>query len=206
MNTIKGTYCSRDLPIGDALRGWITCIDRLTKSWQTRKDLPWWYNERADLSTLSAAIWLSGGTSIEEFQSDKRKISKTTGNLAGRYLGRIDFLFTLNGQHYVAEAKESWSSAVSRNPTHRIRKRLADAQSDIRKVRSYRDRKIAIVFVKPTIPTSNRRQARQLIDRWMDTVQAVEVDAKAWYFPDSALTLRWGKLLCPGVLMLIKER
>jgi hypothetical protein len=208
MKAIKGIDCTKALPMERILRKWLRCIARVTESWAQFKDLPWWYNERADISVLAGAVWKSGELAVEEFVSEKRRISRNTGKLSRRYKGRIDFYFSVKGQHFIAEAKDCWSGAgdESTDPTFRIGKRLQAALSDIKKVKSYGDRQLAILFVKPVLPAKKRKNAARLIKRWLGLVRKMEFDAVAWYFPESARRIKWKNRLYPGVMILIKER
>ena len=36
---------------------WIAVLDRLAFEWREDPGYPWWYNERASVSTLAAAVW-----------------------------------------------------------------------------------------------------------------------------------------------------
>jgi len=207
MKAIRGCLCAKTLPMERILMKWLNCIARVADSWVQFGDLPWWYNERADISILAGAVWKSGELAIEEFVSEKRRISRNTGNLSRRYTGRIDFYFSVKGQHFIAEAKDCWSGAgdESTDPTFMIGKRLESALSDIRKVKSYGDRKLAILFAKPQLPVK-KKDAERLIRRWLKLVRTMETDAIAWYFPDNARRIKWNNRLYPGVVLLIKER
>lgn len=44
-------------------------------------DYPHWYSERPHVSLLAAAVWLSGGTALEEYRTTKTKGGK---NKSGR--------------------------------------------------------------------------------------------------------------------------
>lgn len=208
MVTIKGVDCSKSLPMERILRKWLYAIARVTESWIQFGDLPWWFNERADLSILAGSIWKANEVAVEEFVSEKRRISPSSGKLSRRYSGRIDFYFSVKNQHFIAETKDCWSGAgdESTDPTFRIGKRLDAALADIRKVKSYGDRKLAILFAKPMIPAKKRRDAPRLIKRWLKLVRTIEADAFAWYFPENARRIKWSNRLYPGIVILIKER
>lgn len=100
MATIKGIECEKSLPVQEILRKWQRSIKQVTDAWVRYRDVPWWYNERADLSILAGGVWKSGNIAVEEFVSRKRKIARSSGKLSRRYRGRIDFYFTV-GRHHI---------------------------------------------------------------------------------------------------------
>lgn len=80
------------------------------------------------------------------------------------------------------------------------------ARQDIRKVTSYGDRKLAILFVKPSITAKKRKKIKYLINRWLKAIRTIECDAKAWFFPENARYMKWDGRLYPGVVVLISEK
>ncbi len=145
---------------------------------------------------------------MEELSSAKSRLSKNTGRLSHRYKDRLDFYFCLAGEHFIAETKECWSGAgdESTDSTYYIGKKMEPALSDIRKVKSYSDRKLAIVFAKPLIPVKKRKHAARLLKCWIRLVRTMEVDAIAWYLPINALRIKYNNRVCLGLAILIKER
>ena len=55
------------------LQAWIDGTQRYVTLFQG-DDLPYWYNERANVGVLSAAAWQAGMVALEEFQSLKYAI------------------------------------------------------------------------------------------------------------------------------------
>jgi len=66
-----------------------------------QRDFPWRYSERPLVGMLSAAVWLAGGVSLEEYWTKKKK-------LGGKSYGRIDLFFKIGGTSYIAEAKHMY--------------------------------------------------------------------------------------------------
>lgn len=65
------------------------------------KDCLYWYNERANVSVFSGAVWKSGGVALEEYSSQKGNIDNTVN-------GRVDLYFSKQAEHAIAEAKMEW--------------------------------------------------------------------------------------------------
>ena len=90
------------------IEGWGEAIDRFA-TWFKDDDVPYWYNERANISMLNAGAWLAGYVGIEEFA-----ITKGWGEQKGN--GRADLLVALapliKGDMTVSfEAKLEWMQA-----------------------------------------------------------------------------------------------
>lgn len=65
------------------------------------KDCLYWYNERANVSAFSGAVWRSGGVALEEYSSQKGNIDNTVN-------GRVDLYFSKQNNIAIAEAKMEW--------------------------------------------------------------------------------------------------
>lgn len=61
----------------------------------------YWYNERANVSVFSGAVWKSGGVALEEYSSQKGNIDNTVN-------GRVDLYFSKQTERAIAEAKMEW--------------------------------------------------------------------------------------------------
>lgn len=155
----------------DLLEEWIACTNDYIGVWDG-KDLPYWYNERANVSVLAGAAWRSGYTALEEFQA-KKKASEVDEKT-----GRND-LYITNRQHaaYI-EAKvvfpdiQKYASATAErlnlavNDAHII---IDSAEDTI---------KIGAVFVAPhnkVHPASHEK-----IDSFINSISLIDCDAVAW--------------------------
>jgi hypothetical protein len=73
-----------------------------------------WFNERAAISSLSAAVVKAGGLMVCEVSARKDKSvgtkvnEESTEKDALNNVGRIDMCFSLNGKQYLCEAKHNW--------------------------------------------------------------------------------------------------
>jgi hypothetical protein len=204
----KGVYCSRELPLHRELRAWCDLVDLTAKRWwKNGRDVPWWYNERANLSQFAAAITKAGGISFEEFSATKRKLGITTGRFKGDYSGRVDLHFeTKCRREFNAEVKAVWSGAKSVNsdPIPSIEKALGLACSDIRKFAPQGTSRIGIVFVRPYIKGVKGSEIPELVEAWLKKVWEIEASAMAWVFPKNCALGFSKSTSCPGVVVLVR--
>lgn len=74
---------------------------------QEGSDVGWWWGERPAIGLLSAAVWMAGGSTLEEYSTEKRPRSDLQGPNAtedSKY-GRADLYAQLAGEDYSVEAK-----------------------------------------------------------------------------------------------------
>ena len=69
-------------------------------------DNAYFYNERASLSILAAAIWKSNGIAIEEYTSVKRHNNEN-------FKGRVDLWFQIEDYYCLVESKQLSPSKYS---------------------------------------------------------------------------------------------
>jgi|WetSurMetagenome_2_1015567.scaffolds.fasta_scaffold447464_2 hypothetical protein len=82
------------------LEKWIEINQKYVNEFEN-KDTLYWYNERANVGTLAAAIWKSNGMAIEEYNDEKR--------LGGeKWQGRVDLFYKYNEKEIISEAKILW--------------------------------------------------------------------------------------------------
>ena len=207
MSTIRGLRCKPGFPLSHILQKWIRLNKSIAEAWSDDGDVPWWYNERAAISIFSGAVWKSGYQALEEFVDEKRKVAKKSGKFSRKYSGRVDLFLNIEGQDFIAEAKQCWSGASSEGADSlmRITKCLQRACSDIRKSRPHGQRRVALLFVVPYIRRSHIRSIDQRIQNWIKKVQSLECDASAWVFPACARRTKWEDYYCPGTAVFVKE-
>jgi hypothetical protein len=87
----------------DALVAWAE-VQRLY--WERTQDIGWWSSERASVSLLSNAIWRCEDAALQEY-GDKKQTG--AGEL---YSGRPDLYAVIQGQAYIAEAKQCYPLLV----------------------------------------------------------------------------------------------
>jgi len=188
-------------PLQNVLQEWINAIRRSGKEWLW-KDVPWWYNEQACVSTLAAAVWNAGGIALEEYSINKGKERNPLS-------GRGDLYIKIGRNEFVAEAKLLWPAA-SRNKATEIGLRLnlwlKEACDDVNNVRlESKERKLGIVFVAPYIPLSRKSEVDRIIDDWLKSVIKVKCSSLAWIFPLEARVIEHEDYIYPGVALLIRE-
>ena len=188
---------------------WWTWLNRdMAKSWKW-KDCPWWYNERASISTIAGAVWNAGGTALEEYSSKKRKGGRSA-------YGRCDLYFRIGRDEYVTEAKLCWLSAgrQARDMEGNVRYWLDEAYKDAK--RTAVDLRggetiLGILFVVPCVP---QKSEEDFLGERIKGVQEVFIDiakkekcALAWIFPRDArkMTYRGAGYIFPGTAVLIKR-
>jgi hypothetical protein len=183
------------------------CVTKeLAKSW--KNDVPWWYNERANLSVFAGGVWRSGGHAFEEFSGTKRKLRKLSGRLHGSYSGRVDMFFeTRYGDEFYLEAKacEAGAALAGHDPVLRIKQLLKSACDDVRKIHPHGYRRLGVVFVSPYIRQHSQRNLQKQISDWLWRFEKFECDAMAWAFPLSFMCGKYHGGRSPGVVAFIKE-
>ena len=76
----------------DVIKNWFGVIDDYIKYFGGN-DVPYWYNERASISTLAAAAWKSGGIALEEYSMQK-------GDEGNPRPGKCDIFIGINKRHF----------------------------------------------------------------------------------------------------------
>ena len=187
---------------------WTWLNREMAKSWKW-KDCPWWYNERASISTLAGAVWNAGGTALEEYSSKKRTGGRSTN-------GRCDLYFRIGRDEYVTEAKLCWLSAgrQARYMERNVRSWLDVACKDAKRTDSELqggETILGILFVVPCIPIKSEED---FLGERIKKVQEALIDiarkekcALAWIFPRDArkMTYRGAESIFPGTAVLIKR-
>lgn len=203
---------SHSLPfLKDAIEEWLNVVEKLANIWSW-KDVPWGYTERALLSTLAAAVWKSGGVAFEEYSTEKRPAGRRITKKKKTYTGRCDLYIKIGKREFITEAKHVWSAAgkKARNPIPKIQESLNEAVSAIKRTKSYGEERLAMVFVAPYIPTSQKTKIDEQVKNWISKIREMKYSIKylsiALFFPINGRTpMRWGKWFFPGVALLIKK-
>lgn len=164
-------------PLSPIIRGWSTAIKRYCKI-NGPTDPPYYYNERANISLLSAGAWLSGSSSLEEYGTVKGRGTDTSN-------GRSDLYIIIDNDHEcVIEAKHRWIPAPSSKD--RIKSGLRDALYDAK--RNY-DAKVSIgcTFFVVRFPASNFPDYEGAETRYIREELSIflshRADLWAWCFP-----------------------
>lgn len=143
------------------LSNWINAHKKYMNECAKYKDNAYKYNERASLSILSAAVWLSNGISIEEYGSEKITNKK-------KYKGRVDLWFKINSFETIIESKLLKKVINRRNISSlskEINKKLVEAKNDVGSTRHLGERNgYSVVFFTPIISYSNPISLNDIID------------------------------------------
>jgi hypothetical protein len=182
------------------LKNWSMLINRYCRAWGG-EDVPYYYNERANISILSASVWRAGWTALEEFGSRKR----------GKKNGRSDLYMwdPKRAMGEYVEAKQEWKITKAKNI-------ISEAMKDARKLilnKSYlnEDLFIGVAFIVPWInlkfkPTIDN-EINQIIENAIAIYNEINCDALAWTFPSNSRFASWQgepNRLYPGVLLFAK--
>lgn len=194
-------------------------------------DAPYYYNERANISTMSAAAWSAGMVCLEEYSSIKKK-SRTTQtdhkNETVDGFGRTDLYIghPTDSLEIAIEAKHMWLLKGTHGNT--ILNSLEASCSDASKNKQY-SCKAGLCFYVPVIRVDNISDTEDVTEQVIvDTKALVEKiespstwrkndasgyykpDCIAWSFPEQSLELylisqKSGKrLYYPGVIACLK--
>jgi len=198
--TIKGVWCPSLRLFRPLLNNWITANVRFVRYWQG--DLPWWYNERASISVLAGAAWMTGGLAFEEYTAPKRTGKKRHPT----YSGRVDLYLKVKEEQFIAEAKYYWSGAtsVSAATSDNLREKLKEACDGIRICPRLRQRKLGILFATPYIAKSQKTRVDELARDWVAAIRSVKCSCCAWVFPKEYRYMG-GQYVFPGAAVLIQE-
>ncbi|MCL9802366.1 hypothetical protein [Pseudomonas sp. AKS31] len=127
------------------LLSWINCVQRYIDVWDA-DDLPYWYNEQANVSILAGAAWKADWTAIEEYQV--RKIANE-GTEPYSSIGRNDLYIANENHGWSIEAKVSYVPIDNRERARtQINEKCTWAIRDANRVH-YDEPRLGAVFVAP---------------------------------------------------------
>ena len=165
------------------------------------EDNPWWYNERATLSTLAAAGWACNGVSLEEYSTEKGKHSDP-------WKGRCDFFLGMKNEFFACEAKQAWCAIgrQARNSIVKVQDGLRAACDDARKLTKQEGRRLGICFAVPYLPQRDKNHIDQQLTEWLKKINKLDYSSIAWFFPEKIRHLASERgQFHPGIAVLIKE-
>lgn len=194
--------------LAPVIKQWKVLIEKYSDV-NKSKDALYWYNERATLSTFAGAVWLSGGTVLEEFSATKINSRKKKS-------GRTDLWFKRRGKEYIVEAKQISPSMDPRKTTvaNELKKYLKEACNDAKNfvppTRHKKYIRIGVVFLTPYLSRSYRDKQKimktKIFDLQKELSQKHGYRLLAWLFPPSARKLQDTNdgLIYPGVALVAK--
>lgn len=167
-------------PLEPVLHSWITCTQRYINVWDG-DDLPYWYNEQANVSIIAGAAWKADWTAIEEYQISK---IATEANERTALIGRNDLYIADDTNGFCIEAKVAYVPID--NLTYArdwILGKCKSATADAGRL-DYNEPKLGAVFIAPYSlgDPANDEQ----IQAFQTMLQALPSDALAWNCPVKA--------------------
>jgi len=165
------------------LSKWGKINEQMFNDWKKKgraADCPWWYNERASLSTFAGAVWGCGGFVLEEYLNQKIPIDGIPQNN-----GRTDIYFQIGKHHFTAESKLWFPRRASFNS---IQSRLEKASEQNKEYRSDATR-LSILFVSPAFDADERFESQK--GKFIDLFNRYPASVKDYVFPIGAEGLKW---------------
>lgn len=183
------------------LTSWIETINNYLDYFDI-PDSPWWYNERATLSSFAAATWKADGVALEEYAIDKGKKQRSRA-------GRCDLFIGLPSFQFACEAKQAWCPIGRRayKGFVNVEEGLIDACKDARKLKNEEGRRLGICFAVPYLPVRDKDIMEKQIENWLKSIRDLEHDSIAWTFPKKTRRkiVTENGYYYPGVVAIIKE-
>jgi hypothetical protein len=170
---------------------------------ESGRDCPYWYSERPHVGLLASAVWLSGGTALEEYGTHKTKNYKLKR-------GRCDLGIRTSMAGFECEAKRLWLNVVS--PAEVLARKVKDevkrAVKDVTKLKSKKG--LALCFITPVVRESKFKELYIHCDEFIKSVRNNSCwHALIWIGVKKGLNKRQiffsGKFFYPGLLLAIKE-
>lgn len=191
MSSSSGIRISNDKlePLRPVLQAWIDNVIQYVELFDGH-DLPYWYNERANVGVLSAAAWKAGFVSLEEFQSNKFAIASAPADTSCSSAkesprtkkGRCDLYIADANKEFFIEAKVSYPSI------HNLAKcfdaGMAKIAKDKRNVGDKDSYHLSALFCAPY--AADVQAPETTIAQHLALAQAHPVDAHAWVQPKQA--------------------
>lgn len=191
---------------------WILAIERFCRL--SDGDVPYWYNERANVGVLSAAAWRAGAVALEEFQHEKIDIENfesKTADKDAKWNGRCDLWISDGKRSERVEAKFRWLNMTSDRIAEFAEVSLKQAVSDASNSKSDDGQAaVGVAFLPLSVKASKVTDEKTIelyIEETIATLRKVDADLIAWCFPirlRDYIGEQYGYQL-PGVVMLAKR-
>jgi hypothetical protein len=213
METIANYQINNKKYIGhwDALlEEWILSIERFSRI--TKEDVPYWYNERANIGVLAAAAWRCGRIALEEFQHQKIDASsdgESEDAVQKSRNGRCDLWIKGDDRtEEVVEAKFRWLNMNSEKMAEIAKTCLAAAVKDATATQKARDdgiKAIGVAFLPVYANADKVADIEADIATTIISASKLPADLVAWCFPKRLRQVISEKNnYLPGVIMLAK--
>jgi hypothetical protein len=190
---------------------WLLAIERYSRI--TDGDVPYWYNERANIGVLAGAAWRCGRIALEEFQHDKAEVRPDDGESiesAGTRRGRCDLWIAGDAYEEFIEAKFRWLNMHSSRLVEFATDTLQSAMRDATATKSDENHKTLGVAFLPLFIRDLKLKGEPIEELLLSTVEklkTVDADVFAYTFPERVRETIGEPLnnRLPGMVMLVKR-
>lgn len=177
-------------------REWIKTIETYCDCtiWE---EAPYWYTERALVSTMVGTAWRNKCLALAEFQAEKNYKGET-------FIGFVDLWLQWGAVEYVIEAKMIYVSLQSSadEQLKKIRRCLSQVKGEAKNDKVKGCKKLGILFVVPYLSSNKGGTIDNSLRDFLESLKDIGCDATAWSFPESVRLLKHEGFLYPGVVML----
>ena len=161
---MSAIYGNRTLSIERLLLQWQKVLAKATARMKPYPDLPYWYNERANVGYVAQAASALGWAVLEEYTVDRGKGKQKAPGRADLWTGDSS-----------SEFKLYWPSIKSTDKTlaENIEGYLDKAKFQLDQIKNKpgrRPHKVAMVFVCPSIARNGQRRWKNLLVRFANRV------------------------------------
>lgn len=164
-----------------------------------KKDIPYWYKEKANSGLLAGAIWRLGGSVVEEYG-----IERSYGSEKSK--GRCDFLVCMNDLKLCIEAKICNPPSASDNLVNEIDKQVQYAKEQLLSMgKEETAERVALCFIVPELFNLSEISAHNTTQEIFDmAIQRFDSDNNiiARYLPPKGTKTEWERYRYPGVLLI----
>mgnify|MGYP001553940431 CR=1 FL=1 len=185
------------IDFGKILNEWIECTKKYVDYWEG-DDLPYWYNERANVSVLAGAAWRAGFIALEEYQIVKESSEKEYK------IGRNDLFLSDRENDIYIEAKVLFPEIGSLNIFEQngvVKEKHNQAVSDANEIKD-ESKLVGALFIAPYLNDNLNSDNR--ICSFIAEIEKYDAPIKAWCF-----SKEWQKATShndrhyPGVALLL---
>ena len=174
------------------LERWFDCIDRYNAV-RGDNETPYWFDEKANLSLLSAAAWMAEMVTLQQTPT-RKQIEEGERN------GRADLFISGSEERAYLQATQRWPRVNNLNLTQA----LQDITSEAKRISYASDLKLGCLFVAPQ--KAQQSATPEELQDMVDDLQKEHTCAVAWYFPYAYRKLRnEAGNYHPGIAVLLKE-
>lgn len=202
----------RNLGHWDALlEEWILSIERFSRI--SHGDVPYWYNERANIGVLAAAAWRCGRIALEEFQYEKIDVSsngEADETTQKKWNGRCDLWISNDRSEEIVEAKFKWLNMRSEKMNKFSISCLDAAVSDAANTKGNDEIKAIGVAFLPVYAKADEvgdiEALEKVIAKTVISACKSQADLVAWSFPKRLrehIGEKYNNYL-PGIILLAK--